>query len=107
MAPTMKEITNNGLAKIFSVEFLTLCVVIGIAWGTQAQKMANAEDEIESIKSTQMQYGRDFSEMKTDIEVTKKAVENIEKVQEQQDKKLEDIRLLLMQQYGSNGNAGN
>jgi hypothetical protein len=98
------NITNEAIAKLFSVEFIggliTAMFVAGVFWNSITGSIAEALEEADDNKESLIILSADVSKVKTDIEVMKRSQEDYQKyqkeIQQSQTEELRDIKGMLM-----------
>jgi len=110
------QITNNGLSKLFSLEFFTILVFCGVAWGINTAKVnATIEGQIaivnrhdkdrsnetikqEAIKDQLNAIGRDVSNLQVEVQFLTKSLEEAKKFQDKAtEQQNQTLRILCAQ----------
>lgn len=98
------NITNEAIAKLFSVEFIggliTAMFIAGVFWQSITGSIAEAIEKSDDNKASLEVLSSDVAEVKTDIQVMKRSQEDYQmyqkEVQENQTEELRDIKATLM-----------
>jgi hypothetical protein len=97
------NITNEAIAKLFSVEFIggliTAIFIAGIFWNSITGSIAEALEASDDNKHALAELAQDVTKVKTDIEVIKRSQDDYQKyqkeVQQNQTQELRDIKAAL------------
>jgi hypothetical protein len=98
------NITNEAIAKLFSIEFIggliTAMFIAGVFWQSITGSIAEAIEKSDDNKASLEVLSSDVSQVKTDIQVMKRSQEDYQRyqkeVQENQTEELRDIKATLM-----------
>ena len=98
------NITNEAIAKLFSVEFIggliTAMFIAGVFWQSITGSIAESIEKADDNKASLEVLSSDVAEVKTDIQVMKRSQEDYQRyqkeVQESQTEELRDIKATLM-----------
>jgi len=98
------NITNKAIAKLFSIEFIggliTAMFIAGVFWQSITGSIAESIEKADDNKASLEVLSSDVAEVKTDIQVMKRAQEDYQRyqkeVQESQTEELRDIKATLM-----------
>jgi len=111
------EDTNNGFGKLFRLEFLTVLVVFGIAWGVTTQKVVatgltqtdvikkheddRASEAIkqEAIKDQLNIIGRDVSNLQVQVQFFSKSLEDSKTFQDKATEQQNQTLRILCSQF--------
>ena len=93
-----KEITNNVLARFFSVEILGLLVAGGMAWGIVTSDVGALEEKVAEVKVEQKESQGDLGEVKQKLGVIETNQEHFKEKFRQQEESVDKILEILERQ---------
>jgi predicted DNA-binding ArsR family transcriptional regulator len=93
------NITNEAMAKLFSLDFLVVVVAVTLSYAAVANKVSSLENQREQDNTAIAVLSDDVAKVKTDVEVIKRSQEDYQKyqkeVQQNQTQELRDIKAAL------------